>query len=144
MSVRQRYAPGLPVTETVKEAAEDAAFAGQGGAGCGRGGALAGDGLVVIGAGDGVDDLGLVEILGTLDLGYVAHEHAVRHDLGLEAGRTVGVPLGFAATGKGHPDAELVDATAEQVSVDATVTKSVHHPAGPEFVHTANLAFVPG
>ena len=69
MSVWRRLGPGLPVTETVKEAAEDAAFAGQGGAGYGRGGALAGDGLVVIGAGDGVDDLGLLEFLGAIDLG---------------------------------------------------------------------------
>jgi len=93
-------AGSLPVAEAVQEAAEDAAFAGQGGGGLGRCGALAGDGLVVIGAGDGVNDLGLVESLGTFDLGHVADEHAVLHDLGFEAGRAVGVPLGFAASGQ--------------------------------------------
>jgi hypothetical protein len=29
------------------------------------------------------------------------------------------------------------------VGVDAAVTQSVDHPAGPEFVHGGNLAFVP-
>jgi hypothetical protein len=48
----------LPVAEAVEETAEDATFAGKGGAGRGRGRALPGDGLVVVGAGDGVDDLG--------------------------------------------------------------------------------------
>jgi len=60
---------------------------------------------------------------------------AIAHDLGFEASRAVGVPLGFAAAGQRHTDAELVDAAAEQVSVDTTVTKSVDHPPGPEFVH---------
>src|SRR5262249_36768926 len=46
----------LPVAEAIEEAAEHAAFAGEGGAGRGRGRALCGDGLVVVGAGDGVDD----------------------------------------------------------------------------------------
>jgi hypothetical protein len=62
--------------------------------------ALSGDGLVVIGAGDGVDDLGFAEVLGTFDLGHVADEHAVAHDLGLQAGCAVGVPFGFAAAGQ--------------------------------------------
>jgi hypothetical protein len=29
------------------------------------------------------------------------------------------------------------------VSVDATVTKGVDHPAGPEFVHASKVAFAP-
>jgi hypothetical protein len=41
--------------------------------------------------------------------------------------------LGFAATGQRHTDAELTDAAAEQVSVDAKVMKGVDYPAGPEF-----------
>ena len=106
-------------------------------------GALAGNGLVVVGAGDSVNDLGLVEVLGAFDLRHVADEHAVAHDLGFEAGRTVGVPLGFAAAGQRHPDAELAHAAAEQVSVDATVTKGINHPAGPELIHVRKIAFVP-
>src|SRR6266567_5653399 len=132
--------PCLPVAEAVEETAEDAALAGKGGARWGRNGALAGDGLVVVGAGDGVDDPGLVEVLGAFDLGHVADEHAVAHDLGFEAGRAVGVPLGFAAAGQRHTDTELADAAAEQVSVDATVTKGVDHPAGPELVHARKVA----
>ena len=133
----------LAVAEAVKETAEDAAFAGKGGAGRRRDGALTGNGLVVVGAGDGVNDLGLVEILRAIDLGHVADEHAVAHDLRFEAGRAVGVPLGFAAAGQRHPDAEPPDAAAEQVSVDATVTKGVDHPPGPELVHARKVAFVP-
>ena len=99
MSIKPLRRP-VPVAEAVKETAEHAAFAGKGGAGRRRDGALTGNGLVVIGAGDGVNDLGLVEILRAIDLGHVADEHAVAHDLGFEAGRAVGVPLGFAAAGQ--------------------------------------------
>ena len=51
----------LLVAEAVEETPEDAAFTGKGGSGCRRDGALAGDRLVVVGAGDGVDDLGLLK-----------------------------------------------------------------------------------
>jgi hypothetical protein len=132
----------LPVAEAVEEAAEDAAVAGQGGAGRGRGRALLGDGLVVVGAGDGVDDLGFGEARRAFDLGHVADEHAVAHDLGLQAGGTVGVPLGFAATGQGHADAELAQAPAQQVSVDAAVAEGVGDPAGPELVHAMTIVIV--
>jgi len=44
---------------------------------------------------------------------------------------------------RAHADAELADAAAEHVSVDATVTKGVDHPAGPEFVHARKVAFAP-
>ena len=69
---------------------------------------LAGDRLVVVGAGDGVDDLGLVEVLGAFDLRHEADQHAVPHDLGFKARGAVGVPLGLAAAGQRHADAELV------------------------------------
>jgi hypothetical protein len=133
----------LPVAEAVKETAEDAAFAGKGGGRCRRDGALAGDGLVVVGADDGVNDAGLVKVLGAFDPGDVADKHAVAHDLGLKADRAVGVPLGSAAAGQRHADAELADAAAEQVSIYATVPKGVDHPASPEFVHARKVAFVP-
>ena len=107
-----------------------------------RGRRLAGHGLVVVGAGDGVNDLGLVEVLGAFDLGHVADQHAVAHDLGFQAGRAVSVPLGFAAAGQRHADAELAGA-AEQMSVNATVAEGVDHPAGAEFVHAWKIAFVP-
>src|SRR5215475_4827144 len=90
----------LPVAEAVEETAEDAAFAGEGRAGRRRGRVLPGDGLVVVGAGDGVDDLGFAEVLGALDLGHVADKHAIAHDLGLQAGCAVGIPLSFAAAGQ--------------------------------------------
>lgn len=131
----------LPVAESVEETAEDATFAGEGGAGWGRDGALASDGLVIVGASDGVNDLGLVEYLGAFDLGHIADEHAVTHDLGFESGRTVGIPLGFTAARQRHTHAELAGAT-EQMSVNATVTKGVDHPAGPEFVHARKVALV--
>jgi hypothetical protein len=133
----------LPVAEAVEEAAEDAAFAGKGRAGRGRDRALCGDGLIVVRARDGVDDLGFAEVLGAFDLGHVADEQAVAHDLGLQAGCAVGVPFSVAAAGQAHADAELAGAPAQQVSVDATVTQGVGDPAGPEFVHARKIALVP-
>src|SRR5260370_14403764 len=124
----------LPVAEAVEETTEDAAVAGKGGRGRGCDGAPAGDGLVIVGADDSVNDAGLVKVLGAGDPGHVADQHAVAHDLGLKAGRAIGVPLGFATAGQRHPHAELADAAAEPVSVDATVTKGVDHSAGPAFV----------
>jgi hypothetical protein len=132
---RSSCAACLPVAETVQETAEDAAFAGKCSSRWGRVLALAGDGLVVVGAGDGVNDAGLIKVLRAFDLGHVADEHAVAHDLGFKAGRAVGVPFGFAAAWQRHADAELADAATEKVSVDATVTQRVDHPAGSEFVH---------
>ena len=143
VAIRRGCAAWLPVAEAVEETAEDAAFAGKGRDRCGRVGALAGDGLVVVGSGDGVNDAGLIKVLRAFDPGHVADKHAVADDLGFKAGRAVGVPLGFAAAGQRHADAELADAAAEQVSIDATVTKGVDHPAGPEFVHARKVAFAP-
>jgi hypothetical protein len=131
--------PGLAVAEAVEEAAEDAAFAGERGRRRG-GGALAGDRLIVVGAGDGVDGLGFVKVLGAFELGHVADQHAVLHDLGFETGGAVGVPLGVAATGQRDPDPVLTGAGPEQVGVDAAVTQLVNDPAGPEFVHGVKIA----
>ena len=132
----------LPVAEAVEEPAEDAAFPGEGGAGWRCRGPLAGDRLVIICPGDSVNDLGLAEVLGAVDLGYVADQHAVAHDLGFEARGTVGIPLGVAAAGQGDAHAELADAAAEKVCVNATVPKGIDHSAGPEFVHAGKLARV--
>ena len=133
----------LPVAETVEETAEDAAFAGKGWGGCGRVGALAGDGLVVVGPDNGVNDAGLIKVLRAFDPGHVADKHAVAHNLGFQAGRAVSVPLGFAAARQRHAHAELADAAAEEVSVDATVTEGVDNTAGPEFVHTKKVMLIP-
>ena len=92
--------PSLSVAETVEEPAEDAAFPGEGGAGWRCHGPLASDRLVIVRPGDSVNDLGLVEVLGAVDLRHVANQRAVAHDLGLEARGTVGIPLGFAAAGQ--------------------------------------------
>src|SRR5689334_8835385 len=62
LTERGRAFRNLPVTEAVEETAEDSAFARERGLGRGSDGALTGDGLVVVGPGDGVDDLGLVEV----------------------------------------------------------------------------------
>ncbi len=59
----------LAVAEAVEETAENAPFAGKGKGGRRRCDALPGDGLAVVGAGDGVDDLGFAEVLGAFDLG---------------------------------------------------------------------------
>ena len=69
--------------------------------------------------------------------------HAVADDLGFKAGRAVVVPLGIAAAGRRHADAELGDAAAEQVRVDAIFTKGVDHSAGPELVHARKVTFAP-
>ena len=85
----------------------------------------------------------LVKFIRAFDPGNVADQHAVAHDLRLKTSRTVGVPLGFAAAGKGHADAELAIAATEQVSVDATVTEGVDHSPGAEFVHPRKVVVVP-
>src|ERR1700751_1441292 len=115
------HSASLPVAEAVEETAEDAAFTGQGGTRLRGDGSLPGDGLVVIGTGNGVDDLRLVEVLGAFDLRHASDQHAVEHDLRLEARRAVGVPLGVAAAGQRDAETELVDTAAEQKLVDAPV-----------------------
>ncbi len=112
----------LPVAEPVEEAAEHAALAGQRRGGRRRDGALPGDRLVVVGAGDGVHDLGLSEVLGPFDLRHVTDQHAVPHDLGFQASRAVGVPLRRTPARQRHTDAELAAAAAQQMRVDPAVT----------------------
>src|SRR5262249_33362706 len=111
----------LSVAETVEEAAEYAALADEGGSRGRRDTALPGDGLVVVGSGDRMHHAGLIEVRGAFDLGHVANEHAIAHDLGFQASRAVGVPLGLPAAGQRHPDAELADSASEQVGVDTAV-----------------------
>jgi glucosylglycerate hydrolase len=60
----------LAIAEAVQETAEHASLARQGGLRR-RCFALAGDGLVIVGAGDGVHDPGLVEVRRAVDLGHV-------------------------------------------------------------------------
>ena len=131
----QRCVSWLPVAESVEEAAEDPALPAEGRTRRGCDGPLARDGLVVVGASDGVDGLRLVEVLGAADLRNEADECAIAHDLGFEARGTVGIPLSVAAAGQGDAHAELADAAAEKVCVNATVPKGIDHSAGPEFVH---------
>jgi hypothetical protein len=80
------------------------------------------DRTLVVGADDGVNDAGLVKVLRAFDPGHVADQHAIAHDQGFEAGRSVRVPLGLAPAGQRQPDTELAVAATEQVSVDAAVT----------------------
>src|ERR1051326_8659242 len=81
---------GLLLAEAAEEAAEQAALAAQGGRRrrCPR--ALGGDRLVVVGPGDGVDGLRLVEVLGARDEGHEPDQVPVLHDLSLEPGGAVG------------------------------------------------------
>ena len=130
----------LPVAEAVEEAAEDAAVAGERGSRR-RGGALGRDGLVVVGAGDGVDDLVFVEVLRAFDRGHEPHEHAVLHHLRLKTGRAVVIPFGLAPAGQRDPDAEI-DGPAEQVRIHAAVAERVNHPAGLELVHAGSVVLV--
>ena len=134
---------GLTVAETVEEAAEDTAVTGEGRAGRRRDLPQAGNRLIIVGAGDGIDDLGFIEVLRALDLGHVADEHAVPHDLGLKARGAVGAPLGLASAGQRHTHPELTG-PAVKMGVDAAVAEHVDYPAGPEFVHTGTVSPVSG
>jgi L-fuconolactonase len=129
------YGLRLPVPEPVEEPAEQPALARQRRARRRRGRPLGGDRLVVVGPGDRVHDLRFAEVLGAVDLRHVADQHSVLHDLSLEPGRAVGVPLGLAAAGQGHAHAELVDPAPGQVRVDAAVAQLVDDVAGPVLVH---------
>ena len=135
-------AGALPVAEAVEETAEHAAFAHERGSRRGSDRELPGDRPVVVGPGDGINDLGLVKVLRALDLRHVSNKHAILHDLCLETGRPVGVPLGLAPAGQRHPHAVLTVAS-EQVSIDTAVTEGVDHPTRPELIHTNNVTLVP-
>jgi hypothetical protein len=132
----------LPVAEAVEETAEETAFARERGPRRGSDRAQPGDGLVVLGPRDGINDLGLVKVLRALDLRHEPDEHAILHDLRLEAGRPVGVPLGLAPARQRYTHAVLAVAPV-QVSVDTTVTEGVNHATRPKLIHTKNVAFVP-
>jgi len=99
-----------------------------------------GDGLVVVGPGDGVDDLLLVEVLGPLDLRHVTDQVPVLHHLGLQPSRIVGVPLSFAPIVQYDAHPELIHASLEQMTVDATLAQRVNHPPGPVLFHPHNVA----
>ncbi|HEX6450252.1 MAG TPA: MFS transporter [Trebonia sp.] len=133
----------LAVAETVEEAAEDAAITGESRTGRRRGGTQVADRLVIVGAGDGVDDLGFIEALRALDLGHVADEHAVPQDLGLKARGAVGVPLGLAPARQRHANPELTGPAVE-MGIDTAVAEHVDYPAGPEFVHAGTVSPAPG
>ena len=95
--------------------------------------------LVVVGPCDGVHDLGLLELLGTWDLGDEADQVPVEQDLGLQAGRALGPPDGLAPAARGHLHRVRVDPLLPQVSVDAAVPQRVDHPLRTVLVHLHRL-----
>ena len=123
------------VAEAVDEAAEDAALVGQRRAVRRSLGALMPDGLVVVGPGDGVHDLGLVEVLRPGDLRHEAHQVAVQQDLGFQSGRALGPPDGLTPLPGGHLHRVGVDAGLPQVCRNSAVAQPVGHPAGTVLVH---------
>src|SRR5205807_1582079 len=115
------YYYALLLPEAAEETAEQAALAGQRRRWrrCHR--ALGGYRLVVVGAGDGVDDLRLVEVLGALDLRHEPDEVPVLHHLGLEPDGAVGIPFGIAPVVQVHPHPELIHTGSQHVGIDAAV-----------------------
>ena len=130
----------LSVPEAVEKAAEEAALTRQRRGRRRRDRALPSDGLIVIGPRDSVDDLLLIEVLGSFDLGHIADKHPVLHHLSLKACGAVGVPLRLTAIVQRHADPELIHAELRQMSVDAAVAQRIDHPAGPVLVHPPTLA----
>jgi hypothetical protein len=131
----------LPVAEAAEKSAKDAAFVHEGWLRRGSDGALTGDGLAVVGTGDGVHDLGLIEVLRPLDKRHVSDENAIAHHLGLKTCRPVGIPLRLAPARQGHTHAELASPPV-QVSVDATIAEGVNHPERLELIHVEKLMTV--
>src|SRR5579872_3616602 len=123
------------VAEAVDEAAEDAALVGERRAFWRRLGALMAFWLVVVGAGDGVDDLGLVEGLRPGDLRDEAHQVAVEQDLGLQPGGVLGAPDGLAPVPGRHLDRVGVDAGLPQMRRDSAVAQRVGYPTGAVLIH---------
>src|SRR5665213_919335 len=109
----------LLLAEAAEKASEHAACPGQGrdGAGCGR--QPTRDGLVVVGAGNGIDDLRLVEVVRTFDDGYESDQHAVAHHLCFKFGSVVAIPHCLATSGQSYAHADLVDAFFRDACVDA-------------------------
>src|SRR5215472_13243399 len=130
----------LLLPEAAEEAAEHAALAGK----CRRGRwclwPLRGYRCVVVGPGDGVHGLCLVEVIGAFDLRHEPDQIPVLHDLRFKANRAVGVPFGLAAVVQVHPHPELVYASPQHVGIDAAVAQRVDHPAGPVLFHRPKVA----
>jgi hypothetical protein len=101
-------------------------------------------GLVVVGPGDGVHDLGLVEVLRAGDLGHEAHQVAVQQDLGLQPRRALGTPDGLASLPGGYLYRVGVDAGLPQVRRDAAVPQCVGHPTGTILIHARQITHFPG
>src|ERR1700678_3230901 len=85
------------IPEAVDEAAEDAALMRQRRLRSRGLGAFLADRLLVVGPGDGVHDLGLVELLRAGDLRHEADQVAVEQHFGLQAGGALASPDGPAA-----------------------------------------------
>ena len=99
-------------------------------------GTFPGFGLVVVGPGDGVHDLRLVEVFRAWDLGHETHQVAVQQDLGLQPRRALGSPDGLAALPGRHLHRVGVDAGLPQVRRDSAVAQGVGHPAGTVLIHS--------
>ena len=131
---------GLLLAEAAEEAAEHAALAGK----CRRGRwclwPLRGYRCVVVGPGDGVHGLCLVEVIGAFDLRHEPDQIPVLHDLRFKTNGAVGVPFGLTAVVQVHPHPELVYASPQHVGIDAAVAQRVDHPAGPVLFHRPKVA----
>src|SRR5690242_4465220 len=105
-------ARGLVVVlaEAVGEAAEDTALVRKRLPWRGCFGALVAFGPVIVGPGDGVHDLRLVECVRTGNLRHEADQVAVEQDLGFKAGRTLGTPDRLASASRRHLHRVRVDA----------------------------------
>jgi hypothetical protein len=114
---------------------------GQRGTGLRRLGAFPPDRLVVVSAGDGVHDLGLVEVFRARDLGDEAHQVPVQQHLGLQAGGAFGTPDGLASAAGRHLHRVRVDPGLPQVRVDAAVPQRVGHPTGTILIHGRQATF---
>jgi hypothetical protein len=93
------------------------------------------DRLVVVGPGDRVHDLSLVEVLRTGDLRHEAHQVAVQQDLGLQPRGALGAPDGLTSLPGGYLDRVGVDAGLPQVRRDSAVPQGVGHPTGTVLIH---------
>jgi hypothetical protein len=96
-------------------------------------------GLVVVGPGDGVRDLGLVEVLRTGDLRHEAHQVAVQQDLGLQPRRPLGTPDGLASLPGGYLHRVGVDTGLPQMRRDTAVPQCVGHPTGTILIHARQV-----
>src|SRR4029453_18049480 len=93
------------------------------------------DRLVVVGGGDGLDDLPLAEVLRARDRRYEADQDPVAHDLRLEPGGAVVVPDRLAPVGQHDADAVLRDAGVWQFHMGEDVARGQRgdDPTSPFF-----------